>query len=151
MAITATTGTTPLSFQAPVQASRQVAAENAVNQAQAAASKVMIPYATPVFKYDSFASIPIELIRDPSTGEVKDQIPSEEVVKKYQQGLLKKTMLGGPYVDASTSQSSTETGKTTAVTESARSTKSAAPVAAASFIAANAPSTTATSSVSISV
>jgi len=38
---------------------------------------------SPVISYDMLAKIPVMVFRDPETGEVSQQIPSERVVKSY--------------------------------------------------------------------
>ena len=45
-------------------------------------------YASPIYRIDPLADISIELIRDPSTGSVINQIPAEQVVEKYRLGLM---------------------------------------------------------------
>ena len=45
-------------------------------------------YASPVYKFDSLAKINIELIRDPSTGSVLNQIPPQQIVEKYRLGMM---------------------------------------------------------------
>ena len=109
-------------------------------------------YATPVYKFDNQADIPVELIRDPSTGAVLNQFPSAQIVEKYRRHELPQaTSNSGP---ESTPLSmafavSTGTPQASPAISSGSSTSIAAPAGGSSSSGAG-PSAS-TSSVSISV
>ena len=68
-------------------------------------------YATPIYKFDSQADIPVEFIRDPSTGTVLNQFPSAQVVEKYRRHELPQAAnTEGTQSSAPTSENATPTG-----------------------------------------
>ena len=85
MTISAVSSIAPLPVVSPVDAKAMSSSASSAATASAGSGKASrLPiYATPVYKFDPVANIPVELIRDPSTGTVLNQIPSEQVVQKY--------------------------------------------------------------------
>lgn len=44
-----------------------------------------VPFFNPLLEYDTIAKVPVMIFRDPDTGEVANQIPSEQAMKKYRE------------------------------------------------------------------
>ncbi len=139
----------PLPTLSPVQARQNASLTSTKTQAS---PPTTLTYASPVFQFNSLANIPIEVFRDPTTGATTRQIPSEQVVKQYELGLLKRPSVGNTPTAASPQSGSTASAATAAATgtgTTATTTTSAVASAATTAATGAASSLTSTSTVSL--
>ena len=152
MAISATPTVTPLPQLSPVEARQFSYASTTQAAAATSPAPAKLPtYASPVYRFDSVANIPITIIRDPLTGAVTNQIPPEDIVEKYRRGQLRSSSLGET---ATAESSSRQTAATTSQASSASKASAIDAVAATSKTTASASSVasaSAATSVSIKV
>lgn len=139
MDITAPSSIKPMPQLTPVEA-KQVYAASTTPTTTSSLAKLPL-YASPVYRFDSVANIPITLIRDPMTGAVTNQIPPEAVVEKYRLGQLRSSNLGDTATDSSSRQTAALAAAATAqkttgldaVTASAKGTASASTASSVSI------------------
>ncbi len=97
-----------LAYQRPSSTGKSadvVAPESGGDQATGDQTQASGAYISPVLRYDQNARVAVLYFRDFDTGETRDQIPAEQVVKKYRQS-------GGRATETE-SKTDTETPSTT--------------------------------------
>jgi hypothetical protein len=78
----------PSSAALPPQAVEAKPSSAAGGSGAQASAPSPIAFQSPVYKIDYPSNIPVEIFRDKQTGAVSNQIPSEQVVKKYELGQM---------------------------------------------------------------